>query len=431
MLDFQRREQKGVGAAVDVTVAQTQRGRAMQNLAQPVNSSPLRRGATRKGAVIVLVAVLLVVLLGCAALAVDIGYLYVARAELQRTADAAALAGVQALGRDSETPFGEYLSANDIYTQAETYAELNKVLRQGIVLDRDTDIVIGYLANPHNLSATLQIVPLDQCNAVLVIARRTSSSSGGEIPLFFAPMWGMNSSAVSASAIAVLDDRFYAYRGGNAVPFTLHMDTWDDEIIQGNGADDYSYDKYTGSIIWSPDGVPEAKLFPNKEGPSNNGKGKGKGGGNDGAGNFGILHIGSGSNGVPYLREQIRNGISQDDFVDMTGEPMVKFYDYDSGDEVIYLINGNPGIKAGLKDAMEEKVGHVVGIFLHNSVSGTGSNAVFTVVTMRFGRVMDVDLTGNDKAIMIQPVPYYGLGILTAPNAPSTDRLIGSLELVR
>ena len=429
MLDFHTKEQKGVGAAVDVNVAQTQRGRAMQNFAQPVNSSLLRRGATRKGAVIVLVAVLLVVLLGCAALAVDIGYLYVARAELQRTADAAALAGVQALGRDSETPFGEYLSANDIYTQAETYAELNKVLRQGIVLDRDTDIIIGYLANPHNLSATLQIVPLDQCNAVLVITRRTASSSGGEIPLLFVPMCGMNSSALSASAIAVLDDRFYAYRGGNAVPFTLHMDTWDDEIIQGNGADNYGYDKYTGSIIWSPDGVPEAKFFPNKEGPSNNGKGEGSG--NDGAGNFGILHIGPGSNGVPYLIEQIRNGISQDDFVDMTGEPMVKFYDYDSGDEVIYLINGNPGIKTGLKDAIEEKVGQVVGIFLHSSVAGTGSNTVFTVVTMRFGRVMDVDLTGNDRAIMIQPVPYYGPGILTSPNAPSTDQLIGSLELVR
>ena len=43
-----------------------------------------------------MVAVLLVLLLGCVALAVDIGYLYVVRTELQRTADAAAMAGAPA-----------------------------------------------------------------------------------------------------------------------------------------------------------------------------------------------------------------------------------------------------------------------------------------------------------------------------------------------
>jgi len=50
---------------------------------------------------------------------------------------------------------------------------------------------------------------------------------------------------------------------------------------------------------------------------------------------------------------------------------------------------------------------------------------------MRFGRIMNVDLSGNDKAIMIQPVPYYGQGVLISPNAPSTNKLIGTLELVR
>ena len=68
----------------------------------------------RKGTIIVMVAVMLVVLLGCVALAVDIGYLYVARAELQRAADAAALAGAQAMGRDYDSPFGEYLYPEDI-----------------------------------------------------------------------------------------------------------------------------------------------------------------------------------------------------------------------------------------------------------------------------------------------------------------------------
>ena len=67
-----------------------------------------------------------------------------------------------------------------------------------------------------------------------------------------------------------------------------------------------------------------------------------------------------------YLREQILNGISQDEFVGLTGEPMVKFYNYDSAAPVSYEVNGNLGVKAGLKDAMEEKVGQVVGFFLLN-----------------------------------------------------------------
>ncbi len=44
---------------------------------------------------------------------------------------------------------------------------------------------------------------------------------------------------------------------------------------------------------------------------------------------------------------------------------------------------------------------------------------------------MEVDLTGGDKIFVIQPVAYYGQDIITSPGAPSTDRLIGSLQLVR
>jgi len=405
----------------------------LQNKSYSDGGRQPRFSTARSGAVTVMVAVLLVVLLGCAALAVDIGQLYVARTELQRAADSAALAGASALGRALASPFGEYLFANDIYSRAEAYAQLNNCVLQGVALSRNTDITIGYLADPHDLNGNLQILPLDQCNAVRVLAHRSASNAAGKVPLFFAPIWGINSSEVSASAIAVLDDRFYAYRGANAVPFTLHIDTWEDEIINGNGDDSFGYDPQTGDVRESPDGVPEVKLFPNREGPGN-GKGKGKSGSNDGAGNFGILEIGDNGNGVPGLRDQIRNGISQDNFTDLTGEPMIKFYDYDSGDEVSYNIGGEPGVKAGLKDAIEEKVGQIVAFFLHDSVSGTGTNTVFHVVAMRFGRVMEVDLTGNantGKAVIIQPVPFYGSGILTSPNAPSSDKLIAKLQLVR
>ena len=47
-----------------------------------------------RGQVLVLVALAIFVLLGLAALGIDVGYMYSVRHELQRTADAGALAGV-------------------------------------------------------------------------------------------------------------------------------------------------------------------------------------------------------------------------------------------------------------------------------------------------------------------------------------------------
>ena len=387
----------------------------------------------RKGVVVVMVAVLLVVLLGCAALAIDIGYLYVARTELQRTADAAAMAGAQGLGRGSDEPSGEFLYAEDVYSQAEAYALSNKVAHEGVVLNRDSDIIIGYLADVHDRSASIQIVPLDQANAVQVIARRTSDN-GGTIPLFFASIFGINSSAVGASAVAVLDDRFYAFApkqlgGVGAVPFAVDQEDWNDQIEMGNGPDEYSFDSDMRDILVAPDGINEIKLFAEKLGPSEAEE-------NDGAGNFGVLHIGSGSLGTSTIVNQINNGISGDDFVSMTGERMIKFYNQVSDAPVVYNavsydISGDPGLKTGMENAMEAKIGKVVGFFIHDGVVQTGSNATFNIVGMRFGRVMSVELHGGDKAIIIQPVPYYGPDIITSPHVPSTDRLIGRLELVR
>ncbi len=58
--------------------------------------SHLHRRSGERGQTIILVAVSLVSLLAMAALAIDVVTLYVARSEMQRAADAAALAGAKA-----------------------------------------------------------------------------------------------------------------------------------------------------------------------------------------------------------------------------------------------------------------------------------------------------------------------------------------------
>jgi hypothetical protein len=234
---------------------------------------------------------------------------------------------------------------------------------------------------------------------------------------------------VGASATAVLDDRFSAYApapigGTPAIPIAIDAGFWKDQIVDGNGPDLYSFDPNSDTVQQSVDGMPEITLYPKKlkddETP-------------DGAGNFGLLHVGPDS-GASAVSEQIENGISPEDFIDLTGEPMIEFYDDDSPvgyNATSYDVLGDPGLKAGLKAALEEKIGKVVAFFMYDTVIDDGANAVFHITGMRFGRVMEVDLTGSDKVFVIQPVPYYGQDILTSPGAPSTDRLIGTLQLVR
>ncbi|MDZ4782883.1 MAG: VWA domain-containing protein [Planctomycetia bacterium] len=85
---------------------------------------------TRRGNILVLSAVLMVVLLGMVAFAVDVGYIHNTNAELKRTADAAALAGVSVLVDGTEAAYGtvtEYVAANPVngvnVSQSETEIE--------------------------------------------------------------------------------------------------------------------------------------------------------------------------------------------------------------------------------------------------------------------------------------------------------------------
>ena len=144
-----------------------------------------RSQVNQKGAVTVLVVILMVVLLGCAALAVDMGHLYVIRTELQRTADAAALAGA------SQLPSLEATRA-----EAKTYAGLSSP-NQGEVL-ADSDVLIGYW-NSKDRTFSPWVQPY---NAVKVLVQR-SQTNGNPVDTFLGGFLGIAQCDVSASAVAL------------------------------------------------------------------------------------------------------------------------------------------------------------------------------------------------------------------------------------
>jgi uncharacterized membrane protein len=166
----------------------------------------------RRGAIVVLTAIMLAFMLAMIAFAVDIGYLLVARTELQHAADAAALAAAADLIPDSGGLYGQPDMSAEITTarnRAITFSAANRVRNVAPAVDPNTsnstsgDIVIGYLANPSDPSQNMSFADLNKSNAAQVRVRRTAGQNG-EVALFFSRIFGINSRAVEATATAAL-----------------------------------------------------------------------------------------------------------------------------------------------------------------------------------------------------------------------------------
>ncbi len=149
------------------------------------------------GAVAIITAVVLVfVLLGIAALAIDIGRLNTTKNELQNAADAAALAGARELGRKHLNEIEiDQNAVSDITSAAKDAAEENIVGNQNfsLNLDGDDEIIIGYWTE-NSFSHTGERLE----NAVNVILNEDSATS------FFARVFGVERFNPTVYATAAL-----------------------------------------------------------------------------------------------------------------------------------------------------------------------------------------------------------------------------------
>jgi hypothetical protein len=174
-------------------------------------SVPLNKGHAsqrRRGAVAAQVAVSLTVICGFTALAVDVGHLYNAKAELQRAADASALAAAMAM-----TDWGGSGPLANAKVAAQNLANKNKVLGEGVQLDQAEDMKFGAAHMGSDGKYTIDWTETDELklNAVQVRLRRTEGSPSGPVPLYFARIFGLNSSDVASQATAVMTPRDIAF----------------------------------------------------------------------------------------------------------------------------------------------------------------------------------------------------------------------------
>ena len=147
----------------------------------------------QRGIAAIMVALVITVLLGMAALAIDIGYRNVAQNEIQNIADAAALAGAGELGRQYSDPNFEAVDEDAIRTIAQSVANSNE---SGFSIE----VQIGtWRTHDEGFIGTLNNRP----NAVKATARR-GSDGNSQIPTFFARIWnivGLNAKAVATAAL--------------------------------------------------------------------------------------------------------------------------------------------------------------------------------------------------------------------------------------
>ena len=188
------------------------------------------RADSERGAVAVIVAILLIVFIGFAALAVDVGYMMTARNELQNAADAAALAATRTLGNIYEpmspSAAAAYtLTGPDEFTITDTARQVatqNKAAGSNVVLDITKSAVLDPTADVQigNWDGTNKAFTqtANRPDAVRVTARRVGSN---QIGMFFARFFGQDSVPVSATATAALTGITHVGPGGLPIPLGI------------------------------------------------------------------------------------------------------------------------------------------------------------------------------------------------------------------
>jgi Ca-activated chloride channel family protein len=155
-----------------------------------ISSRPLR--ARRRGAMIVLVAIILTVLLVMTVFSINVAQMQLNRTQLRTATDAAARGGAEALSRPQ--------SESDARQAALDAANANDVAGDGLVLS-PADVTFEDVIVNNGFGGT------DTLRGVRVVGRRTNGSAAGTINLLMGDILGNGKFAPITDATAVNLDR--------------------------------------------------------------------------------------------------------------------------------------------------------------------------------------------------------------------------------
>ena len=376
------------------------------------------RSNRRRGVVAVLVLVCLATIIAFAAITLDVGAMYNTRADLQRTADAAALAAAVALMDNDRLKGDSYQTGvfGDSRDAATNYTYQNKVYSEHLSVAYG-DVNIGYLSDATDSSEVQSFSDPDRFNSVQVKVRRDSTING-PMELLFARAFGKQSTDVTANATAAYMDGIIGWRtpsdGSNLgmLPITLKLDRWV-ELLDGTvtAGDNYSYDPSTGTVSNGSDGINELNLYPGPAMPP---------------GNLGTINLGDADNSTAEISAQILNGLTPADLAYHGGELSL-------GADGTLMLTGDTGLSAGIMDELQAIIGLPRTIPLFITVSGPGNNSEFIIVGWAGLRVMYVKLTGSmaSKKVIVQPALIVDPSAIAGDSTGFSYNVYRPAEIVR
>ncbi len=360
-----------------------------------------RKKPRRRGAALVLGAFMIIFLLGMAALAVDLGYLFLVRTQLQVAADSGAMAGAARLAE----------SKAEVVGTAQAFADRHVAGGRNVQL-QPGDVEFGrwdFRTRTFDPAA-------GRANAIRVTTRR-DATSGGEARLFFARVFGFDRHAVSAFAVAACVDNFDGFAMPSTdenlpiLPIAIREDTCR-ALLASSGNDRWSWDPEYEEVTSGPDEKREVSLYPQDTGAP---------------GNFGTLRIGRTNNATPDLARQIRDGLTAWDLAPHGGSLSLN-------ENGVLQLDGDPGVSAAIKDDLAAVKGERRIVPVYDRVTDQGSHARYRIVGFVGVRIMEVELRGkrDDKGVVVQQADVVVRGgIPSSEIRPRSYRVFSPVLLVR
>ncbi|MCK4375437.1 MAG: hypothetical protein KAX19_08915 [Candidatus Brocadiae bacterium] len=338
--------------------------------------APQRANKGRRGQIVVMAPIVIVVLTCMLAITVDVGRMVLERALLQNGCDAGALAGAQVLLREHLDGTGESEARSVALTEAISVFKSNSQ-------DAGVAIEFGSAAEDGSFVAAGEDTPATRVRAT---ALRDAGAPGGALPLVFAGFFTFGSADVTAAATAEVSDNIVGVSAGLG-PFAVpkHRIPGLGEEMIFYPADPDAYDEGNGWDTVAP-------------------------------GCWGLLNLDGGNLGTPELIDWIVNGYDG---------TIRKDPEQDS-----VWIDGTSGFRATIEDAMIQKIGKPMILLVYDQIVGVGATTDFRCVGFLRITVNSVQLKGTNNPHISATVEQVSSlhDVITGGGVPSVN--IRKVQLV-
>lgn len=353
----------------------------------------------RRGNTLVTVVVLLVLLVGMVAFAIDVGRVAHARTGLQSAADAGALAGIAKLQSGLR-------SAQDTESAR---SEVNEFVggaagnMPGLAVS-DSDIQFGVYDPKGAPGSRFTAAPAGRPSNAARVTLRRDGDVNPRLALSFSSVLGKTDSAVTARATAWSPPAGGVLPDAPLIPYAAQVDYFlaaaglpprpsnspGFKVVNANTLpDDWSIGLAGSTPTKAPDGVKEIVLFSSTQHTP---------------GNFGSVDLGDRGNGTNVLVRQLVSGPNASDFALMRSAGQLA---PDGSLRAPVTLGGDTGVSNGTQSTWQSIVGQNRIVPLFSTVSGNGNNAAYRIVGFAGVRVVDVKLSGNPKRVWVQPTWFY------------------------